>query len=148
MSSSEEQIPDAIERLDLVSAGPPQFEFTSAQNQLIADLARKMRFVGNFFIVLSVVSVVAQGIQYPAIRIDLSFLIFILVGVWTRRAATALGRIVDTQGKDITHVMEAFESFRTLYGFLYWLLIIALVVAIVLAAWLALGGSLVLKVGR
>ena len=43
---AEEPIPTAIEDLDLVSAGPPQYEFTSAQGDLIEDLSRKMKFVG------------------------------------------------------------------------------------------------------
>jgi hypothetical protein len=58
-------------------------------------------------------------------------LIFLLQGVWTRSSAGSFQKIVDTQGNDITNLMNAIGSLQTMYGLLYLLLAAALLTGLV-----------------
>jgi hypothetical protein len=51
---------------------------------------------------------------------------FLLQGVWTRSSGASFQKIVDTQGNDITNLMNAVGQLRTMYGLLYLLLAAAL----------------------
>jgi hypothetical protein len=53
-------------------------------------------------------------------------LIFLLQGAWTRSSAGSFQKIVDTQGSDISNLMNAIGSLHTMYGLLYLLLAAAL----------------------
>ena len=58
-------------------------------------------------------------------------LIFLLQGVWTRSAGGSFQKIVDTEGNDVTHLMGAIGSLRSMYGQLHLLLMAALVAGLV-----------------
>jgi hypothetical protein len=107
----------------------PQYEFTVEQNRVIGDLAGKMRFVGLFLILGGVLECLS------VLRGDLGHLIagvvFILFGVWTRGAAGSFRKIVDTEGRDITHLMRALGELRQMYTLQYWLLMIAIALILV-----------------
>ncbi len=66
-----------------------------------------------------------------AIFCGVTGLFFLLQGVWVRSSAAAFRKIVDTQGNDITHLMNAVGALRTMYGLLYLLLAAALLGALV-----------------
>jgi hypothetical protein len=53
-------------------------------------------------------------------------LIFLLQGVWMRSSAASFRLIVDTRGNDITNLMNAIGSLRSMYGQVYLLLLAAL----------------------
>src|SRR5262249_42501742 len=53
-------------------------------------------------------------------------LIFFLQGIWTRSAGGSFRKIVDTQGNDVAHLMDAISSLRAMYGQVYLLLVAAL----------------------
>jgi hypothetical protein len=72
-----------------------------------------------------------------AIFAGVTGLIFLLQGIWTRASAASFQKIVDTKSNDITHLMNAIGSLRTMYGQIYLLLLAALLVGLV-----ALGLSL------
>jgi len=52
--------------------------------------------------------------------------VFLLQGVWTRSSSESFQKIVDTQGRDISHLMSAIGSLQTMYGLIYLLLLGAL----------------------
>lgn len=143
----EEPIPQVIERLDLVSEGPRQYEFTSAQGDLIADLARKMRFVGLLMIAVGILNPILTWIAFHAIALDITFLIYILIGAWTWSASGSFQKVVDTKGKDINHLMDAMESLRRIYGFIFYLVIIGITIAGILIFWSAFGGQAAFHLG-
>jgi hypothetical protein len=58
-------------------------------------------------------------------------LFFLLQGVWARSSAASFQKIVDTKGDDISHLMYAVGSLRTMYGLLYMLLALALLAGLV-----------------
>lgn len=123
------------------------YEFGESQNQLIKDLASKMQFVGYFLIVTGVL----VGVGAILTLLDggsgafgglIQAIAQIVIGVWTKNASDAFGRIVTTQGNDIENLMNALAELRKLYTLQYWLLIIAIVfIAIALVLGLIFGLS-------
>jgi magnesium-transporting ATPase (P-type) len=67
-------------------------------------------------------------------------LIFTFIGVWTRSAGDSFKMIVDTTGRDISHLMNALGSLHKMYSLLSTLITIAL-----LAFLIGLGLQLYLK---
>lgn len=106
-----------------------QYEFDNSQNELIKQLADKMRFVSYFLIGVGVL--VAIGGLFTLTRGGISNIISgvvqAIIGVWTSKAASAFQRIVATQGNDIENLMGALSELRKLYTLQYWLLILTLV---------------------
>lgn len=108
-----------------------QYEFSSSQNELITQLAEKMRFVAYFTIGLGVL--IAIGGLFTVLRGGISNIITgvvqIIIGVWTNKAASSFKLIVNTQGNDIENLMGALGELRKLYTLQYWLLILTLIFA-------------------
>lgn len=168
----------------------PQYEFTHEQNEALADLAGKMRFVGFFSVLFGLLGLLIclftvlflfqdripadfrdkattywkkahdslpedlkkQAADYTLDRIPrnnsfliglaiftgVAGLIFFLQGVWTRSAGSSFRKIVRTEGRDISHLMNAVGSLRSMYGQVYLLLMLALLaglIAVGLTAW-------------
>jgi hypothetical protein len=61
-----------------------------------------------------------------AIFSSVNFLIYLLVGVWTRQAAGSFRMIVDTQGNDISHLMNALAALNRMYTLIYTLIVLGL----------------------
>lgn len=110
-----------------------QYEFSNSQNEVIKQLADKMRFVSYFLIGVGVFAAIAGLLT--VLRGGISNLILgvvqVIIGIWTNKAATSFQRIVDTRGNDIENLMGALGELRKLYVLQYWLLIIALVFLII-----------------
>ena len=106
-----------------------QYEFSGSQNELIKNLADKMRFVAYFLIAAGVLGVIGGLVSLRAGGFGgiINGVVYALIGVWTNSAASAFRRIVETQGSDIENLMGALGELRKLYTLQYWLLIIALV---------------------
>jgi hypothetical protein len=143
----EDSVPAAIERLDLVSAGPPQYEFTSAQSDILVDLVRKMRFVGMLMVFIGVLNPVLLWAEYRVISWDITFLILILIGAWTYSASKSFRQVVETKGNDINYLMDALATLRRIYGFIYYLVIIGIVLAGIVLFWAAFGGEAGFRMG-
>jgi hypothetical protein len=117
----------------------PPYEFTPAQDLIIRALAGKMKFVGVFYIVASffvgLAGLVALFFSPP---IGVLYLVLLapelLIGIWTINAAQSFKLVVETQGRDIPHLMSALTALRKLYTFMFWLLITALVLAVLAVA--------------
>ncbi|MEW5860956.1 MAG: hypothetical protein AB1861_26885 [Cyanobacteriota bacterium] len=118
------------------------YEFDQTQNQLIRDLAQKMRFVSYFLIALGVLLVIAGIISIRRGEIGgiINGVVQILIGFWTSKAASSFQRIVDTQGSDMENLMGALGELRKLYTLQYWLILIAVIfVAVALIISLIFG---------
>jgi hypothetical protein len=142
---------------------PARYEFTPEQNDLIGDLAKKMRLVGLISVVLGVLNLLSAILllvfifqdKIPAnvvasipedarkelpptnylwgfvIQGAASGLILLLIGIWTRASAASFQLIVDTTGRDISHLMDALGSLRKMYTLLYTLIVIILILFVV-----------------
>lgn len=105
------------------------YEFSQSQNELISDLAAKMRFVSMFLIGLGVLATITGlvTILRGGFSSIISGIVYLVIGIWTNKAASSFKMIVETQGNDIENLMGALGELRKLYTLQYWLLIIALV---------------------
>ena len=118
---------------------PVGYEFTIAQNESIRVLSRRMKFVGIFYVIASVLMGLAGLVAlFIAPLIGVLYLILLtpqlLIGIWTINAASSFKLVVDTRGHDIPHLMNALTSLRKLYTLMFWLLIVALVFMVVAIA--------------
>ncbi|MDY6940127.1 MAG: hypothetical protein SWY16_21035 [Cyanobacteriota bacterium] len=116
-----------------------EYEFSSSQNQLLADLALKMRFVGILSIALGGLSMFCGVVSLlmtlsgaiSSSGFSFSFLIqgtlALLVGLWTRKASSAFKLIVDTEGRDIENLTIALGELRKLYTLQYWLILVVFI---------------------
>lgn len=109
------------------------YEFNNSQNQLIRQLAQKMRFVGYILLALGVLVIVAGIVNFRlgGFATIIQGIIQLIIGIWTAKAATSFQLIVKTQGNDIENLMTALGELRKLYALQYWIFIIALVLVVV-----------------
>ena len=118
--------------------GEESYEFTPEQNELIADLARKMLTVGIFLYVIGGAAAVGFVWSASGARMDAALGLGLLtafclaIATWTVVAARSFRRIVDTEGQDIPHAMAALTQLRRFYTLHFWLIVVY-VILIVLA---------------
>ncbi len=114
------------------------YEFDAEQNQLIADLARKMLGVGIFLFLIGALALIGAVASGFGSRLDAAVVLvfaaafFLAVASWTVAAAKSFRKIVETEGHDIPHTMAALAQLRRFYTLHFWL-ILAYLVLIVLA---------------
>jgi hypothetical protein len=101
------------------------YEFNEQQNTQLAKLATSMTFVGVMMIVLGVIC----GLSVLAGEVSgvITGVLYVLIGVWTRSAGQSLRSIVDTEGNDISHLMDAIGNLGKLYLLQKWLVILAII---------------------
>ena len=106
-----------------------QYEFSSSQNELIKQLAEKMRFVAYFLIGVGVLIAISGlfTLLRGGIGNIINGVVQIILGVWTNKAASSFQLMVNTQGNDIENLMGALGELRKLYTLQYWLLILTLI---------------------
>ncbi len=112
------------------------YEFTADQNQLIADLAGKMKGVGIFMAAIGALAVAGCVTSTLRSRPDLAVVLalvaafFLAIASWTVKASREFRRIVDTRGNDIPHTMNALAQLRRFYTLHFWLIIVYLVLIV------------------
>lgn len=104
-----------------------QYEFDQSQNELISDLANKMRFVAYLSVAVGTLSFIGGFIPILDIANMIQGTIMVIMGIWTIKAASSFKKIVDTKDNDIVNLMGALGELRKLYGLQYWLFIIGLI---------------------
>ena len=56
--------------------------------------------------------------------------LYIVIGIWTKDAAQSIQNIVNTEGNDIDHLMNAVKDLNKLYSLQKWLMIVGIVLAV------------------
>ncbi len=120
-----------------------QYEFSEQENVLVGDLAKKMKIVGIFGIILGAVEILSSFFGEKGGMISGG--ISILVGVWTINASKYFQNIVDTSGNDITNLLSALTELKKLYGLQFWTQILGIILAIVLVIFLLIGIGTIAK---
>jgi low temperature requirement protein LtrA len=121
-----------------------KYEFSEAENQTIATLANRMKWVGFFLLVIGgiigvasaaflVKSVMEDSLELFALIFLLFAAIFLLVGIWTSSAAKSFSLIAATSGSDLSNLMNALTSLLKLYYLQFWLIIDSLIVAAIVS---------------
>jgi hypothetical protein len=110
--------------------GDKQYEFKPGENKIIGQLAFKMHFVGLFLLAMGLI-IIAIGVAVVFhVGPIISGTLACVVGLWTQRASMSFKNVVQTEGRDITHLMDALDDLRKLYTLQYWLLILGLLLAL------------------
>jgi len=110
--------------------GDKQYEFKPGENKIIGQLAFKMHFVGLFLLAIGLI-IIAIGVAVVFhVGPIISGTLACVVGLWTQRASMSFKNVVQTQGRDITHLMDALDDLRKLYTLQYWLLVLGLLLAL------------------
>ena len=107
------------------------YEFNDHENSQFSTLASSMKFVGLVIIImggLNLISIISGNI--PGV---ITGVILIAIGIWTRKAGSSMAEIVNTEGHDISHLMNAITNLGKLYNLQKWLVIILLVINAVAA---------------
>lgn len=126
-----------------------QYEFNETQNQVISNLAHKMKFVSFFLVAIALLKLgfaillFTQQMDYIA-PLDgfITGMIYLLLGIWGIKAAGSFQQVVDTEGNDIDHLMNALGNLKNVVSLAYWLLVIFLLVFIIgIIAAIVLGGT-------
>jgi len=135
-------------------AVPPlqgQYEFTEDQNKVIGKLASRMKAAGIVQIVFGGLQLVGNcsisagggSLKFSSLGSPI-YLALIVAGALLVAASISFQRIVTTQGRDISHLMEALSRFSTsilvqLIAFIILglLLVLAIVLVIVLLLFMA-----------
>ena len=112
-----------------------EYEFTALQNDQIKVLASRMRFVGVFMIVVGIMvalmgllSLITGLRAIPVFLTDLvGAAVYLLIGTWTFNASASFKNIVQTETRDIEHLMNALGALKNLYTFQYIVLLIVLI---------------------
>ena len=113
------------------SAGPPsQYEFGPEQNVLIGDLASKMTFVGLFGLAIGILMVLPAIFRFDPATVVMG-IISILIALWTRSAGGSFREVVQTEGADVSHLMNALNSLRKLYTLTFWLCIVTVALLVI-----------------
>lgn len=98
----------------------PNYEFNEEENHVFSSLARRMRFVGLIVTAIGGFSMVAGLSTQISVSQLIAAVVYLLIGIFTVSAATSFRKVVQTQGSDISHLMEALRSLRKVYAILYW----------------------------
>jgi hypothetical protein len=92
-----------------------------------------MRFVSYFLIVLGVLFILLGVVRLRVGDFGSIFqgIIQVIIGFWTKQAATSFQLIVNTQGSDIQNLMGALRELRKLYTLQYWIFLVAVILVII-----------------
>jgi hypothetical protein len=86
----------------------------------------------------------SSPITVSAIAMAIAGLFLLLVGVWTRQAASGFGGIVQTRGKDVSRLMDALGSLNRAYGLIYYVMLVAAIISLAslaMSLWQHWGGG-------
>jgi len=133
-----------------------QYEFNAEQNRTIGELAAAMSVVATLMKVAGLVFLIFFGLVLygvlqtegppisayaPVVGLGAAALLCLAIAFWTSGSAHSFRRIVESQNRDIWHLMNALSSLRDMYGLLRTIIIAALVLAAVGAALALFHGS-------
>jgi hypothetical protein len=102
---------------------PREYEFTEAENRVLQELVRTLSVAGLVMLALGIASVLYAGVYVTGPLQDPTPLVvvttcapLVIAGWWLRGAAAPLQRVVETRGKDISHLMDALREFQRIFA--------------------------------
>ena len=114
------------------------YEFSEDQNKSLRRLARLMKFSAVLFLFLGIILGIFCGFTIVNFTVRGSIYLLLTIvalisGVWTNSISYSFRLIVETTGKDIEHLMNAFNTLKRVYFLQFaWLIVLTLLFASVL----------------
>ena len=99
--------------------GPGGYEFTQLENQTIDKTATWCKYLAFIFFAQAALELI--DLNVIGVGIDVA------IGIAFFQGAKAMKSVVDTQGHDIPHMMEAMRKLATAVNIRIWVTIIAVV---------------------
>lgn len=141
------------------SPGGAQYEFTEPQNAVFRELAGAMSTVGVLMIVFGCVGMLGGcGTSFSSKGLGgvsglLQGIFSIIVGLWTRSAASSFERITTSQGQDISLLMSALSELKRIYSlqrtaYIVLIVLTVLAVAVAILATMFFVGAAAMSTGR
>jgi hypothetical protein len=100
-----------------------EYEFTEAENKVLRELVETLSVAGLVMLALGIASVLYAGVYVTGPLHDPTPLVvvatcapLVIAGWWLRGAAAPLQRVVETRGKDISHLMDALREFQRIFA--------------------------------
>lgn len=113
------------------------YEFTPLENSVIGSTASWTNGAGIIqavlggLVVLAAIAAVVGGNVGGALANGLAAAVYLTIGFALIGAASALKRVVSTQGNDIQHLMEALKAYERAFKIQVILVILALVIGVI-----------------
>jgi hypothetical protein len=119
------------------------YEFSAEQNEIILNLAKKMRFIGGTLVVLAVIYFAAGLFPFTRNGIPgwygigsicaqlIAGALYLTLGIFIIKAANSFRLIVQTEGNDIKNLMDALAFLLKNYRIQYCVIIVALILLVV-----------------
>jgi hypothetical protein len=119
-----------------------QYEFNAEQNRTFNELAAAMEVVATLMKILGLLFLIFFGLLLlqaaqvgggygPVIGLGSAMLVCLAIGFWTASSARSFRRIVESQNRDIWHLMNALGSLRAMYSLLRTIVIASLVLLLI-----------------
>jgi apolipoprotein N-acyltransferase len=94
------------------------FGFSASQKEVIKRLVKYMGDVSQFWVVMAIISLVYSLSKLGAepakgLRLLVSSVLLLIIGVASRRSSKSFKKILDTQGGDIPNLMDALGKLRS-----------------------------------
>ena len=83
-------------------------------------------FFGGLMVIWGVILILLKA-PVQSIVAFAEVALFVFMGLWNYKGADSFQMIVQTEGSDVSHLMNALEDLRKIYNLQYWLMIVVLV---------------------
>lgn len=105
-------------------------KFSRAEQDIIYELASKMKYVGIFNLIsVGILGLMGLIMLFVKPLIGVIYLLCVIpgvfMGIWTMDASNSFKMMIDIEGTEIIDLMSALDSLRKLYNLQFWMIVIA-----------------------
>lgn len=105
-------------------------KFSRAEQDIIYELASKMKYVGIFNLIsVGILGLIGLIMLFVKPIIGVIYLLCVIpgvfMGIWTMDASNSFKMMIDIEGTEIIDLMSALDSLRKLYNLQFWMIVIA-----------------------
>lgn len=105
-------------------------KFSRAEQDIIYELASKMKYVGIFNLIsVGILGLMGLIMLFVKPIIGVIYLLCVIpgvfMGIWTMDASNSFKMMIDIEGTEIIDLMSALDSLRKLYNLQFWMIVIA-----------------------
>ena len=106
------------------------YEFSPLENETIAKAAKWIGFWSWVAIVGGALIGVASAVSFDLAGLIMA-VVYVIIGLYYRGAATSMKSVVETAGNDIAHLMTALDKLASAFKIMGILFIIGIVLAVI-----------------
>lgn len=121
----------------------PRFEFGASENAVIERTARWVGLWGWIAVAAGILLLVGglMTLDEGGVAQLVLGAVYILIGLYFRGAGKSLGRVVETTGNDVSHLMDALDRLTAAFRVQVILVVVGVILAVVAALFFSGGGG-------